>query len=265
MVDVRVTTDTPLCIVLCAALTHMANAVSWNKIYGIHAYPSFIKHETFMTKHVAYDASTVSMQEWKELGLKISPCSLLDHSESACSKSKMRLTTPRHVSDSRSWIIPLNTDHIESSPFPDYLIDFGTFALKVNRKTYSNYQVTASTLKSPALKYKYIRRDVSQEEKRFRDRTFIGIYCLPQEHRPARMNEVYGQSMRSIANGPDMSKIAGWPPPNNAGWVYHDDEMLEILKAQFPDLAEQQQEVQSRGTKRKRDDEAEDEGKKLPC
>ena len=60
---------------------------------------------------------------------------------------------------------------------------------------------------------------------------------LPKAQQPDRLSELFIRQGQYELADPRWDVIGDWTPPEGSGWVYHDDEMLEILKIKHPDLA----------------------------
>jgi hypothetical protein len=172
--------------------------------------------------------------------------------------SKMSLIRARRIGDEHSWVVPLNTNGVEPSTMPDYVIDFAAFDISVKSESFAHYDIQARSIKSFALKHQHVFPDVRDEKRRFEDRTIMGMRRLPKAQQPDRSSELFTQNPGYEINGPRWSIIEDWTPPEGSGWVYYDDEMLEILKMKHPDLAAYLAKTEMHGTKRGNEDNAPD-------
>jgi hypothetical protein len=248
--------------------THLSTFITWNKSYSLFPYPTFIASQSMLLKHVK-DISSERLQEWQWSGFDVAACTVQDRLATLVPQkaagSKMRLVGPRHVSDERSWIISLNTNGLETSPFPDYLIDFASFSIKSwasESYAFGRYELEACVLKSPSLRFQYILPNKTHERRHFEDSTIVGMYALPSDLQPQGLDALFSDHRPErglLISG--RRTIESWTPPDNAGWIYRDDEMLAMVKFKFPELTMELARAESKGTKRKREDDAEDEDK----
>jgi len=220
-------------------------------------YQTFLESRTLLLRHIK-SIMPSKLREWQSHGFKISACTVQDRIASLqphrAVASKKRIVGLRRVGDERSWIISLNTDRLTPSPFPDYLIDFASFVVESNASDsdmFGAYSLKVKLLKSPSLRFQYMLPEIKHERRYFEDRTILGMHLLPPTQQPQGMRDWFHRTGILLAHGSRF--IQTWTPPENAGWVYYDDEMLEMLKAKYPELMNKSAEPGSRGTKRKRE------------
>ncbi|KAF2822334.1 hypothetical protein CC86DRAFT_423406 [Ophiobolus disseminans] len=248
----------PLQNILDSAATPMAPFIAWNKVYSIFPYTTFIAKRCLLLRHIK-DFASPQLRNWQDKGFDVSSCTVQDHlallNPKDAVSSKMRIPGSHLVGDERSWIIPLSTHGLTPSPFPDYLIDLASFTVTseaLNSNRIRSYDLKTKLIKTASLKFQYFLENGEQERRFFKDRTVVGVHLLPPDRQPLNMNSLFlSNALLQISKQESNRK---WTPSENAGWIYHDDDMLEMLKLRYPEFATKATEVAKKGTKRKRDD-----------
>jgi hypothetical protein len=175
------------------------------------------------------------------VGIDIAPSTLQDAlPPHARTDSTSTLLGIRLVGDKKSWVVPLKTDLVEPSPFPDLLVDYAGFevtsSLKDEAETlldpssppFNHYTIEVTVVKSLALRHQYVFPDKAySEQHRFRDRTILQLYTLGVARRPSGFAHIFAQT-----NRPNLRDIAGFVPSDR--WKYYDDEMLKMLDMRYP-------------------------------
>lgn len=107
--------------------------------------------------------------------------------------------------------------------------------MSVQQTTFGHYHMEYIVVRSPALRYEYALSTISSshEQKRFDDLAILGMYSLKPEHQPEHIAEVFRRPGRGRWSEADMEAVEDWKPPKDVGWVYHDAEMMAMIKARY--------------------------------
>ncbi|KAH7066050.1 hypothetical protein BKA63DRAFT_495926 [Paraphoma chrysanthemicola] len=160
---------------------------------NLYAYATYIKKQSYLLVHVEEFENT--FHKLAEGHVTFRPCSLADYvPDTVTHNSKLRLCGSRRIGDERSWIISLKTNNVATSPCPDDVIDL-------------------------------------TEQKRFDDVAILGMYALKPEHQPESIGNIFRRRERGGWSEADMEAFSDWEPPKDVGWVYHDEEMMEMIRA----------------------------------
>jgi hypothetical protein len=141
----------------------------------------------------------------------------------------------------------LNTDGVQPSHYPDWLIDFARFdiSLSVGGSDFSSYDIRMQVVKFQSLKYQYIfaghsfDEDIKHIRQRFRDHTVVSLLLLAPENQPPNMDRIWPDRNGNMweQSAFRLGRIKRWVPSEGTGWTYHDDEMSQILRARDAQLA----------------------------
>lgn len=246
-VYIRKTEYTPLFEMLNLDLTCEVSFITWNKAYSVSPYHTFILKQGHLLMDIKHwEHLPQELAKWMRVGIDIAPCSLPDALlPHAKTDSTSTLLGNRLVGDQSAWVVPLNTDHVEPSSFPDLLIDYAGFEvtkfledetetmLDSPSSQFNHYTVEMTVVKSFVLRHQYIFADKAHpEQHRFRDRTIEQLYALDAAKRPSEFAQIFAQT-----NRPNLRAMEGFVPPES--WKYYDDEMLKFLEARYPELSSQ--------------------------
>ncbi|KAI4934814.1 hypothetical protein J4E85_002674 [Alternaria conjuncta] len=246
-VYIRETEYTPLFVILNSILTCDVNFITWNKAYSVFPDHTFILKQGHLLMDIKHwKHLPQELAKWMRVGIDIAPCSLPDALlPHAKTDSTSTLLGNRLVGDKRSWVVSLNTDRIEPSPFPDLPIDYAGFEVTrfLNDETetlldspspqFNHYTIEMTVVESFALRYQYIFADKAYpEQHHFRGRTIVQLYALGAARRPSGFAQIFAQTNHS-----NLRAIAGFVPPES--WKYYDDEMHKFLEARYPELSKQ--------------------------
>ena len=233
---------TPLSKIKSSDVTCDVNFITWNKAYSVFPYHTFILEQGYLLTDIKHWKNTPeALARWTRVGIDIAPFSLQDAlPQRPRTDSTSTLLGNRLVGDQRSWVVPLNTDRVEPSPFPDLLIDYAGFEvtrfLKDKTETlldpssppFNHYTIEMTVVKSFALRHQYVSADTAYpEQHRFRDRAIVQLYALNAARRPSGFAQILAQT-----DHPNLRAIAGFVPPDS--WKYHDDEMIRMLEMRYP-------------------------------
>ena len=248
---------TPLSKITSSDVTCDVNFITWNKAYSVFPYHTFIlKQGHLLTDIKHWEKVPEALARWTRVGIDIAPFSLQDAlPQRPGTDSTSSLLGNRLVGDRSSWVIPLNTDQVEPSPFPDLLIDYAGFKvtefLEDETETlpdspspqFNHYTIEMTVVESFVLRHQYIFADKAYpEQHHFRGRTIVQLYSLGAARRPSGFAQIFTQTKHS-----NLRAIAGFVPPES--WKYYDDEMLKFLEARYPELSSRSQKLTSRQTR----------------
>ena len=204
---------------------------------------------TYPLDHIRNIANASAKFRHEEaFGLQVSTLTVEDQFNLKTStSSKNSLVGERRIGDARSWVIPLRTAGIKPSPFPSYLVNYAGFAImklrhpdpSTNTDTFVHYNIKIGRLKEHSLRYEYILPSIQKEHRHFEHHTVISLNLLEPSQLPPNFSlaQIFGHG--NVARSPKLDGIKDWVPPPDSGWRYYDDEMLEVLKSRYPDLADE--------------------------
>jgi hypothetical protein len=234
------------------SLTCIVNFISWNKAYSVFPYHTWVENKAFALTHIktVIAAPSIDFQTWNTMGYDIGSLTAADQFPNfPLLTSQSSLQGERRIGDSKSWMIPLNTDGVTASPFPAHLIDYASFEVIIVQSSIhgpGNWsQVKAQVVKDLSLKHEYIFADASHERRRLQDRTLLQIHLLPAAQRPAGFNQIYVPNPAPnpaggtpVGNVLNLAVLNGFVPPQT-GWKYYDDDMLELLRLRYQELRDE--------------------------
>jgi hypothetical protein len=231
-------------------------------------FATFILKEVYTTKRVIHrHRSSLTLRAWSHTNLKIKPLSLRDH-HLLPDPHKRRVTqtlvgdcrsprlsfeemeiTDHYVCDSRSWIVLLKDLQSPPPTDPEYLIDFAGFRALANYGLRPRLAIGVELVRIIALEHKYIIATNSShhnqpavpylvrsaEQQRYASIAVEQIYATAATQRPLNYQQLMFPDGR--INRVTLDTMWVWQRPLR--WVYHDDEMLEILKGRYAVLATQ--------------------------
>ena len=116
----------------CSTIT--VNLMSWNKAYSVFPLPTFVQYKGyqlgvngsfpgFLRERLAYPLGRWKMQEIMCLGEK---------------RVNHPLRTFRRVGDRFTWTIPFNTENVQWSKIPDYVLEYASFQME-SRYVFKHY------------------------------------------------------------------------------------------------------------------------------
>ena len=133
--------------------TVVVNFMSWNKAYSVFPLSTFVQYKgcelgargrlsSFLKEYFGYPLRGWDMQELMRLEEK-------------------RLNHPirkyRQVGDGFTWIIPFDTEHVQGSKLPDYVLDYACFQMESRQgMLVADYQIFTYTYIDRTLKYRYL-------------------------------------------------------------------------------------------------------------
>ncbi|KAF2872834.1 hypothetical protein BDV95DRAFT_605425 [Massariosphaeria phaeospora] len=214
------------------ASTHTAelNFISWNKVYSLFPYATFVKRETYLLggdqidERAARKLAQASKDGFKTKSL---PWDRDDDS----------MTCLRRVGDKRTWMMELDTTGITASDVPDSVLEVTTFKLKAHQsespRKLSHYRIKSVVFDHPVLKHRYVVyfnvASVCQLWVSLFEQTVIEMMKIPEAERPVRqlatLQTDYHHHVSAITNLDTFDKPATW--------TFFDDEVIERLAKSF--------------------------------
>ena len=144
----------------------------------------------------------------------------------------------RRIGDHYTWIIPLNTEGVESSKTPNYVLEYSYFTMDLS-VTYSDevryeprkedvrhYKISVGKLDSKVLKHTYLYGDVVMRDflmRRLHSFVILELRKLDPAKRPTNYDEI----LRNRGN--IDTALEGFNRP--ASWTYQDDQIPTWYKA----------------------------------
>ena len=206
--------------------------LSWNKAYSVFALPTFIHHKSYLLDEcdgITEEKARIDSQEgWLVQGVM--------WPEDTCRNHPIR--ERRRIGDKYTWTIPFNTQGVQSSKTPDYVLEYSCFKMDLSM-SYSNYEkydtrkedvrhykISASILESKVLKYTYLYGDVGMKDflmRRLHSFVIFELRKLDPAQRPTHYDEI-------LKNRDNIdTALGGFNRP--ASWTYRDDQIPTWYKA----------------------------------
>ena len=228
-----ITSCPPVQVILNGMTTTVGGCIlSWNKAYSVFALPTSIHHKSYLLHEcdgrTEQSARSDSQEGWLVQGVTWPEDTRRNHP----------IRERRRIGDHYTWTIPLNTQGVESSKTPDYVLEYSCFKMDLSM-SYSNYEkydtrkedvrhykISVSKLESKVLKYTYLYGDVVMKDFLMcRLHSFV-ILELRKLH-PAQRPTHYDQILRNRGN--IDTALEGFNRP--ASWTYRDDQISTWYKA----------------------------------
>ena len=244
-----------------AITTADLNIITWNKVYSLYPYNTFIKKESFLLQEL--DEEVVGyLTDMAEEDLKSGTVSwnqrkVSYHTFSSCGyKDTDRMTRRRRIGDISSWTMDLDVEGVRTSGISDAVIESTTFRLIAPWKWHQNWEVSTyqldydEALRHPVLKYQYVtlaedQRDMSgiilddsQDRKRA---SHYARRCQELEERLDELTLLELTKIPSAKRPPEFARLsAGDYSIREASttrgnftlpttWTFYDEEVIAFL------------------------------------
>ena len=133
--------------------TVVVNFMSWNKAYSVFPLSTFVQYKgyelgakcprsCFLKEYTGYP-----LRGWNMQDLMRSEEKRLNHP----------IRTYRRVGDGFTWTIPFDTENVQGSKLPDYVLEYACFQMQSRQTThFTDYQIFTYEYKDRTLKYRYL-------------------------------------------------------------------------------------------------------------
>jgi hypothetical protein len=241
-INITETQNTPVYGILHYPTTFLLTFITWNRAYSILPYETFVSKRTYLLERIDTFA-TICWQAAENAGLEVFHMGL-DEAVETNALSKKRVLGARRIGDARTWMIRLDTSSTaNSSPYPNYLVDFATFEIAVGYRRaiqdkFSHYCVYTRVIRQLSLRHQYVAHEIPDTlEKWLRDVAVMSLYRLPLAERPQELVHLFDGS---VIDGRFMASInKGFTPPPGSKWKYCDGEILKFLEEEYPELKQE--------------------------
>ena len=206
--------------------------LSWNKAYSVFALPTAIQHKSYLLRQcdrlTEQRALCDSQDGWLVQGVMWPE----DTSRNDPIRTRMR------IGDHYTWTIPLNTEGVESSKTPDYVLEHSCceMDLSMSYNDYEEYDTTkedvrhynlgSSRLESKVLKHTYLYGESAMKDffmRRLHSFVILELHKLDPAQRPTQYDEI----LRNRGNVDAL--LEGFNRPGS--WTYRDDQIPTWYKA----------------------------------
>ena len=228
--NVLLTTGPPILEVLNqgSGSTVTRNFMSWNKAYSIFPVPTFRLYKGYLVD----PCETPIGNAVYRLGWRLQDVQWPEET-----KQDKSLGPLRRIGDKYTWCIAFDTDGVDGSLKPDYILESSTFSIEnyLQPGTLLRcYKFSAELVRSCILKYEHVVGGDHPHHLRstwpgfLHDRlnglTRVELLRLDHSHRPA----AYHDLMRGAAR---HDEIDGGILEKPLAWTYYDEEILKWFRA----------------------------------
>lgn len=229
LVKIIVTRNLPLQSVLRDSLFSLtANFFTWNKAYSLYPLSTFISHDaylfrrTHLNKYILRNKESFENRGWK-----------FEHTqwpEANIAEGHHPMRRLRCVTDKFAWVIPFDTEGVNASQTPEYVVDCSIFSVDDREGPIEellgiyHYRVSAPEIASSVLRYRFICGSFSWEcflRKILDYKVLEELHKLSEDARPDNFQEL-------VENPDRLHRRLDIERPD--GWNYCDDQIPMLYK-----------------------------------